>query len=98
LPDLPHLETKGGGLQGIVQTGEEADFMGDFLAKIPPLSPKQRDRLLSNFTLNASALSMSQEREHLKYRWTHCFILPQAAWSLAPMLPEQVQLPQVTCS
>ena len=36
--------------------------------------------------------------EHSKYGWTHCFTLPQAAWSLAPMLTDHIKLPQVTCS
>ena len=99
LSDLPRLETRGSGIRGIVQTGEEAGLLKDFLAGIPPSSPEKRNQLLLNLTLNASALSMIQEGvEHSKYGWTHCFTLPQAAWSLAPMLDDHIQLPQVTCS
>ena len=99
LSDLPRFETRGSGIRGIVQTGEEAGLLKYFLARIPPLSPEKRNLLMLNLTLNASALSMIQEGvKHSKYGWTHCFTLPQAAWSLAPMLDDHIQLPQVTCS
>jgi hypothetical protein len=99
LSDLPRIEKKGVGIRGTIQTGEEAGLLKDFLAKIPPMSPEKRHQLLLNLTLNTSALSMIQEStEHSKFGWTHCFTLPQAAWSLAPMLANRIQMPQVTCS
>ena len=58
LSDLPRLEIDGSGIRGIVQTGENAGLLKDFLGNIPPLPPKKRDQLLLNLTLNASALSM----------------------------------------
>ena len=99
LSALPRLERKGGGIANTIRAGEEAGLLKGFLAQIPPMEPQKRQQVLLNLTLNTAAQSMIQEGpEHAKFGWTHCFTLPQAAWSLAPSLPERVQVPQVASS
>ncbi len=98
---LPRLRQKLESLaiRNVVQVGEEAQLLKDFLPRIPPMSKEQLNQVLLNLTLNTAVQSMLQENtEFSKYGWTHCLNLPQAAWSLSPIIPEDIQMPLVTLS